>query len=436
MGVSRSFQTKEICMMSVCCGRFVLPLVSVLLASLHAQTVIRQFSQSMPTAKITSIPDFVLPEKYKDRTVYRLPTAVNHETDTASSKYMPPLNWAIGVNACGCASAVSFDYDYAVQSYLKLVTTNPTLSSTKPYFPYNYTFHFLNPTNRSTGGDAWMFVESFDILKETGCPTSTDFGSFNDDQRYHWMSGYDKYYKAMKLRVDQYFKIDLGPASADTLVKQIVYDYADGSLSGGLLTFQVNSSSMPTTTISGRRTISSLGSGGGHALTICGYDDAFQGGNWLVQTSWGNGDYWCPYRLLRSTTVWYNNPANNKYAMFCRIKKNYTPKYTFKVNLTHSMRNQICIMTGVANSTTATAPTRQKDYAGAFNYAGGPAPLAGLGLSSTLEIGLDLTDLAADVDNGQGTFFLKIISKGGTGQVNSLALMDYTGTTVKETASK
>jgi hypothetical protein len=398
------------------------------------QTVIRPCFQAMPDAKINAIPTYVLPDIYKNRIDHPLPRAVNRETDPVYGAYMPPLHWFIETFACANASAVSFDYDYAVQSYQKMVTVNPTDPLTKPFFPYNYTFHFLNPTNMSSTGDGWMFVEAFDILKETGCPTTADFGLFDEDSRYRWMSGYDKYYRAMKIKVDQYYKIDAGSASADTLIKQIVYDYGDGSPGGALLTFQANSSAMPTATINGRLTLTALGGGGGHALTICGYDDTFQGGSWLVQTSWGDGDYWCPYRLLRSTTAWYNNPVNNKYVMFCRLRKNYSPQFTFKITLTHSKRNQICIMTGVANSATAIAPTKTKDYAGAFNYAGGPAPIGGLGITAPIEIGLDLTDFAPDVSAGQGAFFLKVISKGGTGAIQSLALMDYTGAAVREIA--
>jgi len=402
---------------------------SILISNVIGQTQIRKQFGTMTTAKLSSIPDFVLPAIYKDRTAHPLPAVVNHETDAGAKTFCPPLNWCIDGWSCANAAGVSFCYDYAVQTY-----ANTPSSGNSPLYTYNYTYHFLNSANQAEGGDGWMFVEAFDILKQTGCPTSTDFGGFDGavDDANAWMTGYDKYYKAMKIRVDEYYKIDMSSASADELVKQIVYDYADGSANGAMVCFQANSESMPTSQISGRKTLTSLGGGGGHALTITGYDNSFQGGSWLCQAHWGTGDYWCPYSLLRSGTAWNNNPAGNKYAMFCRVKKNYSPKFTFKVNLTHNQRNNICIMTGVASSPTATTPTKTKDYQGAFNYGGGSLPMCGTGKSSTIEIGLDLTDFQADVSSGQGTFFLTVISKGGTGQVNTLALEDYTGTTVKE----
>ncbi len=411
-------------------------ILCVSVSMIQAQTPVRQQFGTVTTAKFNSIPNFVLPDIYKDRTAHPLPASVNHETDAATKKYMPPLNWCIDGWSCANASAISYCYDYAVQSL-----TNVSTSTSEPLYTYNYTYHFLNSGNQATGGDGWMFIEAFDIVKQTGCPTSVDMGGFGSDGNggdvdnlQLWCTGYDKYYTAMKIRADEYYKIDASVASADELIKQIIYDNADGSPAGGLLTFQMDSGDMPTTTISGRRTLTHL-SGGGHALTIVGYDDSFQGGSYLVLSGWGDGDYWCPYKLLRSgaglATSTYGTPV-----MFVKIKKNYSPKFAFKISLTHSQRNQVCLMTGVANTDTAKSPLKTKDYAGAFNYDGGAIPMLGKSSNGkggpTIDIGLDLTDFSPDVASGKGTFFLKVLSKGGTGQVNSLSLMDYSGTTVKE----
>jgi len=412
-------------------------LIVILFVSSQAQwanpsPVRGQFGQ-MTSAKLNSIPDFVLPAIYSDRTAHPLPAVVNHETDAVAKPYMPPVNWCIDGWCCSNASGTSFSYDYAVQTYYKITSAS---AGSSPLMTYNYTYHFMNSANQSTGGDGWMYVESFDILKATGGLTSTDFGGFDGavDQTNAWSSGYDKYYRAMKLRVNEYYKIDPGTTAGDNMIKQVVYDYADGSPAGAILSFQANSESMPTSTVSGRKVLTGLGGGGGHALSICGYDDNFNGGSWLCQAHWGTGDYWLPYSMLHSGAPWYNNPSGNNHVMFCRIKKDYTPKFTFKVTVTESQRNQICLMVGAANSTTATQPSVSKDFGNAFNYGGGSIPMCGSGKSSTMEIGFDLTDFASVVSGGQGTFFLKVLSKGGSGQVNSLALEDYNGASVREIA--
>ena len=394
-----------------------------------------QFGQ-MTTTKMSSIPNFVLPSIYSDRAAHPLPAVVNHETDAAAKAYMPPTSWSIDSWSCSNASGVSFSYDYAVQTFNKITTASV---GKDPLFTFNYTYNFTYNPNAQDGyyyaGDGWNYVESFDILKATGGATSSDFGGFMGavEQTASWMSGYNKYYSAMKVRVDEYYKIDMAAAGADEMVKQIVYDNADGSPAGAILSLMANSEEMPTTTVGGRgNTFTGLGGGGGHALSICGYDNNFNGGCWQIQAHWGRGDYWLPYGMLHSGSAWYNNPSPNKYAMFCRIKKNYTPKFTFKVNLAHSQRGQICIMVGAANSTTATVPSVSKDFGNAFNYSGGTLPMCGGGKSSSIEIGFDLTDFASVVAAGQGTFFLRVLSKGGgTGKVDSLTLMDYNGSAVR-----
>jgi hypothetical protein len=407
-------------------------------AQWSAPSAVRGQFGTVTAAMVNAVPNFVLPAVYNNRTMHPLPKTVNHETDAVAKPYMPSTGWCIDGWSCANGSAVSFNYDYAVQTYKKI-----TSSGQYPLFTYNYTYHFIDNANQAEGGDGWMYIEAFNILKATGGITTTDFGGFGEDGNpgavdnyQEWANGYAKYYSAMQLRVDQWYKIDAGTASGDTLMKQIVYDYADSSPAGAILSFQANSEKMPTTTVNGRKTFTSLGGDGGHCLTICGYDDTHDGGSWLIQSGWGDGDYWCPYTLLHSGGAWYGQGDNcqyNKYAAFCRIRKNYTPRFTFKINMSHSQRNQICIMTGAAGSTTATQPSKSMDYGCAFNYAGGSAPMCGTGQSATIEIGLDLTDFDSVVAAGQGTFFLRIISKGGTGTVTRLALEDYSsGSTPKE----
>lgn len=414
--------------MSTMLRRFLFSFLGLALAlPATAQTPIRKLFDPMSDAKMNSIPNFTLPSIYKDRTAHPLPAKV----DNSKTKWFPPYGWTINGWSCANATASSYAYNYEVQRALNLPSTGEF-----PYITYEYTYHFLNGGNQAEGGDGWMFVEAFDILKETGGPTSTDFGGFEwGDNSAGWMSGYDKYYKAMKVRADEYYKIDAAVAANDELVKQYLYDHGDGSPEGGLVVFQANSENW-TTTKGGADSIpvfTKLGGGGGHSLTIVGYDDTYLGGAYKVCNNWGDGFYWAPYKLFRTGAGLATKQGTP--FMFVRVKKAYTPQLTFKITLSHSARNNIAIMTGVANNMNATAPEFTKDYAGAFNYTGGSLPMLGRGLSSTIEIGLDLTDLAKHVTGSSAKFFLQIKSKGGTGQVASLSLMDYTNGAAQEKAS-
>lgn len=380
-------------------------------------TPVRKLFGPVTAAKFASIPDFTLPPQYKDRAKFPLPASV----DLTTHKFMPPFKgWSIQGWSCANATATSFVYGFEAQRALGTPSSGNT-----PAYPYQYTYHFLNSGNQAEGGDGWMFVEAFDILKETGAPTTQDFGGFEwGNGSTGWMTGYDKYFKAMKVRASEYYKIDASVPANGELIKQYLVDHADGSAEGGLLTFQMSSSAMPTTTVNGRRTLTNL-EGSGHALVIAGYDDNHQGGSWLCVNNWGDGIYWAPYKLLHAGGKLATKQGTP--VMLCRVKQAYSPKLTFKITLSHDSRNKIALLTGVAPSATATAPVKWKDYGPAFNYAGGAAPLAGRNGSSTLEIGLDLTDFAPQLTGKDARFFFHVVSSGGSGKIDNITLMDYTG---------
>jgi hypothetical protein len=108
------------------------------------------------------------------------------------------------------------------------------------------------------------------------------------------------------------------------------------------------------------------------------------------------------------------------------VKPSYKPKMTLKTSITHSQRNQIALSVGVAPDQAATMPTKTRAFKHQFTYAGGAYPMCGQKLSTSIELGLDVTDLLDSISGAtQAKFFLIVDSKGGTGTVNSLSLMDY-----------
>src|SRR5688572_29212570 len=107
-------------------------------STLMAQTPIRKIGSGMPAAKLASIPDFVLPAKYKDRAAYPLPKAV----DNSKHKHYPPMTWMIQGHSCANATAVSYLYEY--ETWL---LTGEAPPDTHPLYTYNYTYHFLSGGN-------------------------------------------------------------------------------------------------------------------------------------------------------------------------------------------------------------------------------------------------------------------------------------------------
>lgn len=396
-------------------------------------TVIRNAEQAMSAAKIAAIPAFVLPSRYQDRARYPLPAIHSNAASPHFNPHDPavPGLWREQGMSCGNAQSVGCLFNHEANRVRGFATPKDAKA---PEFSYQYTYHFLNDGDMLSG-DAWMMVEAMDILKETGAMSTADFGGLEWGNAFlGWQSGYDKYHRAMRYRLEDYWKIDLSQPGAEELVKQVLVDNADESEYGGNLVLQVSFSNRITkTTLQGRPVYENYAAGGGHALGIVGYDDTFlaeRGGTWLMHDVHANGLSYSPRDRFKAggPLAW---PGIGIPVLFLRVKPDYAPQLTFKATVSHNQRGNIAIMTGVGGPS-STAPTRWKDYAGAFNYSGGTMPMAGRGQSPTLEFGLDLTDFAAQLAvPGQKLYFM-VISKGGSGTVDKLSLMDYTGAEAKE----
>ncbi len=401
---------------------------------------VRKANDPMTAAIAAKTPNFILPDKYKDRVKYPLPPIFNLP---AVSPYFAPYNPNTnpGLTTEQGMSCANWQAGWNTYNHEANRVTNfktPTGINT-PQYSYEYIYHFLNGGDMF-GGDFWMSFTALDLLKETGGATTADFGGLEWGNAFGgWMSGYDKYYRAMKVRLDQYYKIDATQAGSEELVKQVLLDHANGSPFGtGLLTHVSFSANIVKETISGRLVFSSYGAGGGHCIGIVGWDDQFQpekGGSWIIYDSYAKGLSYSPRNnWKKGGTLDFSNIGVGAPLLFSRAKENYSPKVTLKVTITHNLRGNIAVMTGVGGPT-STAPTAWKDYAGAFNYAGGQFPMVGRNQSSTLEFGLDMTDFSQYLADPNQKLYLMVYSKGGVGKIDKVSIMDYTGGAVQEFAS-
>jgi hypothetical protein len=225
----------------------------------------------------------------------------------------------------------------------------------------------------------------------------------------------------MHNRADEIIKIDGGDGGYVELVKQWLLDHGNGDPVGGALVYTGTGHQIEQG-YGGRENPVTSDDGGGHALAIAGWDDAVGGdGAWLMVNNWSDGLRW----------VKYSAAQNGNLITGVRVK-DHNPVLTFKTTITCGNRNGIKIETGVANGNDASEPEYINGYGSAFNYSGQNYPMQGDAQSSTIEIGLDLTDLLEHVTGDEATFFLKISSNGASGEVNSLTLMDYSSGSVTE----
>jgi hypothetical protein len=350
---------------------------------------------------------------------------------------------------CSAASGIGYCYTYESNLIKGMAASLPDNMCA-----YGFIFDFLN--NGSPDQGIWYY-DAWDITKKTGCISKVDFGGVIEDDKKglggtKWGNGYQKYHNAYaSCRDSSYYVIKVGTSDGLLKLKQWMYDHGRGDKKGGVAvfswfathTFSKIPSGMPDagkkiiTSVSGKEVTE-------HAMTFAGYDDRIgpsssQLGALLLQNSWGNsygdqGRSWVPYKYLSSSDgVW------NKQVYVIDVRK-HTVKLDYKVTLTHNQRNKIQIKLGYAKSATATTADSSclvwggtGKSLGAFNYCGGEYPMEGKGGDSTIEIGLDATDLYNRMPGTQGTFFLIVTSKGGTGTINSFSLMDYSnGSTAKE----
>ncbi|TVQ13929.1 MAG: hypothetical protein EA361_09030, partial [Bacteroidetes bacterium] len=129
-----------------------------------------------------------------------------------------------------------------------------------------------------------------------------------------------------------------------------------------------------------------------------------------------------PYRLLAQGP----GTISPKNVHVLKIKEEYTPKVTVRVQISHPVRNTINIRAGVAESPDATVPIRSQVF-NAYSYRrGGELPMQGNSVEP-IEIELDVTSLLEGIIPGK--FFLELIesSTGNPydGELLEFVLIDY-----------
>ena len=413
---------------------------------------------------LNALPPLQIQKKYLTRT---LPSAVDNST---SSFFRPVFNQDGG--SCGQASGIGYCFTYE-QDYVR----NVPASTQANQYPTHYTWNFLNGGN---GGGSWYF-DGWQIIKANGCPNVADYGgSLWAGGQTRWMSGYDPYYNGMNNRVLGIYYIDVSTPEGLQSLKQWFYDHADGSPTGGVVCFgggvygNFQTNTLPSgTPEAGKTVVTSWDADVNHAMTFVGYNDSIRfdynndgqytnnidingdgivnmrdweiGGVKMVNSwgnSWGNsGKAYVMYKTLAEPTatggIW------NNIVHLITVKPESSPLLTMKAVVKHTSRNKIKISAGVTTDLSATVPDYTISFP-LFNYQGGGLYMQG-GYSEaekTLEMGLDITPLLSYVISGQpAKYFLKVEGQDpyneGTGQVNSLSVIDYSsGSPVMTTSTE
>ena len=368
--------------------------------------------------------------------------------NTAFPAFRPVFNQQGG--SCSQASSIGYAFTYEINTLRGAAGNVPGNQ-----YPYDFSYNFLNSGDGTNGA---MPNQAFDIAKALGIPNVTSYGGFGLGKFTQWISGYNVYFNGMANRAADQFTIKVNTAAGINTMREWISNHGNGSAQGGCLVFCYDATGAAIGTLAantpeaGKKVLYANGNGGGHSVTIAGYDDSVRfdynndgrytntvdiSGNgsvgvedWeigaiIMVNSWGtsfgnSGKIYIPYGFC-ANGMW----SSTVYGMRTGTDT-VKPVLTYKVTMSHSQRNQSRIRAGYANSASATAPTTTKSFAGAFNYCGGAYPIQGIN-SDSIEIGLDVSDFMSGLTGSDASLFLLVDSKGGSGKVQKFSLLDYTG---------
>lgn len=412
-------------------------------------------------------------KRANESTASTRPAYVNN----AEKMYFPPVFNQDG-GSCGSASRISYMFTYELNAYRNLNGKLP-----ENYYPSHFVWLL---TNGNSGKNE--FVTSIGVPSAAtygGQTYSQYFGSqdcANDD--FGWMQGYDKWFEAMHNRMLEpvNFPMNVGTEEGRELVKNWLWNHngdesfgAGGVCGIGLASMGGNyEGKIPNTAankaagVVNKRYVAEWGTQVDHAMTIVGYDDriefdldgdgvygetdADEVGAWIIVNSWGewwgnNGFIYCPYAYGGASFTMVNNKkvfSGNWWAPeIYKVRKDYRPLRTIKLEMEYSRRSEICLSAGVSTDLNAELPEKSITfehfrYAGDGNYGNtNPAPeVPMLGRwadgklhTEPMEFGYDLTDLTEGYDKSLPLkYFFIVDTKSwaqGNGIIHNASIIDY-----------
>lgn len=357
--------------------------------------------------------------------------------DNSKLKYFPAIFSQQG-GSCAQSSGIRYLFTYEMNRLLD----RDAQASAENTFSYFYTWNFINE-----GKDQGGFAEQgLNIAKSQGIMSLADFPDPGSVYGFRWMSGYDKYIRAMHYRAKEIISIDVTSQEGIDKARRYLYDAGDGSSHGGILSYSAlangwkfNSSYSGPSETGYTYLLTQLATEGAHAMTIVGYDDTVEFtidgqthyGAFIVANSYGiwwgdSGKYYLPYYFFLQS----DRPALILSHNVTGVVPEYRePQIVFKVKVTYDSRNDLSFTMGVADKPHASSPTITLK-AGIADNQGGDLNMQGAYESATIEMAFDFTEaLPKYASFVEPKYFLSVmcseIGTLGSGTIDYFSVVDY-----------
>ena len=412
------------------------------------------------------------PSRSRAAVVSGRPDHVNN----AETRYFPPVFNQDG-GSCGSASRICYMFSYELAAWRDLDASKP-----ENYYPSHFVWLHTNSNSLITdqGKDAFVQHVGVPSAATYGGQTYSSLFGYQEESNndFGWMQDYDKWFEAMHNRMlkPSNFPVNVGTEEGREAVKNWLWNHNGdtdfhaggicgiGVASGGVWKDIPKTATNDAIGVTGMGYVYQWGTQVDHALTIVGYDDriefdlnnngiygepdADELGAWIIVNSWGNwengGFIYCPY--AHGVPAFNNDgsvPNNFWTPEIYKVRKDYRPLRTIKLNMEYSRRSEIALSAGISADLNATTPEKTIPFVH-FTYAGdgnwgnsNPAPeIPMLGRwadgklhAEPMEFGYDLTDLTDGYDMNKPLKYFFIIDSRewaeGEGTIHGASIIDY-----------
>lgn len=308
------------------------------------------------------------------------PPSLAASCDLSLQNNFPAIESQGGLNAC--TSVATAYYQYTYEAYKGTNVNLKDVNNRNLIYSPSWTFNF---TNGAANGGAFIY-ETYDVLRNQGCLKIEDYPFDITNFSYDWPTNTDAMIDALNMRIVDDGVIRLSSVNASNnlnTIKSVLYG-TDGT-DGHVLTFstevfgwQCKDGTNNDTNTTERVAYRCYYGGGGHTMTIVGYNDnvwcdingngnpdSGELGAFKVANSWGttyenNGYVWVSYDALNETTAvsgnWEANESTTRKPIFQYEVSGENTLYWMEVGTkTVNYVGQLTINTNYRNSLGACA---------------------------------------------------------------------------------